>query len=522
VTAASSTPGRDVREAQAEPSALRLAGITKTFPGVLANDAVSLDVKKGEILGLLGENGAGKSTLMNIVYGLHRPDDGQIFVGEQLVEIRSPQHALELGLGMVHQHFMLVPDMTVAENIALAPSRLPGKARLKEVAASVDELSTRFGLAIDPRAVVGDLTVGARQRVEIVKLLYRGAEILILDEPTAALTPTEWHELSLFLRSMADGGRSVIFITHKLDELFGLVDRCTVLRDGKVVDTVAIDEIDKPGLARMMVGREVTLRVERPIVDPGGPVLEVKNLGIAAADEGGRPELDAITFEVRAGEVFGIAGVAGNGQTHLVESLIGLRTPTSGEIHLDGKLLEDFDPEAFSAAGGAIIPEDRHHEAVADDLSVLDNLMMKEYLAGHYARRGVIDFDAARGRAQQLVDDFGVKTPNLEVPVRMLSGGNQQKLVVARECGRGPHLMIAFQPTRGLDVGAIDAVYNELYEMKKNGGAILLISFELDEIFTMADRFAVIVDGRFVDILDGGDADPEKVGMLMGGSVAAS
>jgi general nucleoside transport system ATP-binding protein len=497
-------------------AALRLVGITKAFPGVLANDHVSLEVRKGEVLGLLGENGAGKSTLMNIVYGLYRPDEGKIVVDGREVEIRSPQHALELGLGMVHQHFMLVPDMTVAENVALTPSLMPGLSRLKDVEHEVAELSKRFGLAVDPRSTVQDLTVGARQRVEIIKLLYRGADLLILDEPTAALTPTEWHELSLFLRSMADQGRSVIFITHKLDELFGLVDRCTVLRDGRVVDTVNIGETDKPGLARMMVGREVTLRVERPIVKAGKTVLEVRGLGVE--DEDGRALLDDINFEIREGEVFGVAGVAGNGQSELVDCLIGLRRPTSGGIHLDGELLLKPDPAAFTAAGGALVPEDRHHEAVALELSVLDNMLMKEYQRPAYSKRGVINFDAARRRAEQLVRDYDVKTPNTAVPTRMLSGGNQQKLVLARELSRDPRLVVAFQPTRGLDVGAIEFVYGELNNKKKAGGAILLISFELDEIFTMADRFAVMVGGRFLQTLDSSEADPETVGMLMGGA----
>ncbi|HEY7632677.1 MAG TPA: ABC transporter ATP-binding protein [Thermoleophilaceae bacterium] len=497
--------------------ALRLVDITKTFPGVLANDRVSLELRKGEVLGLLGENGAGKSTLMNIVYGLYKPDGGEIYVNGKQVEIGSPQHALELGLGMVHQHFMLVPDMTVAENIALGPSRTPGLSRLKEVEAEVSKLSNRFGLAVDPSAVIGDLTVGTRQRVEILKLLYRGAEILILDEPTAALTPTEWHELSLFLRNMADEGSSVIFITHKLDELFGLVDRCTVLRDGRVVDTVNIEETDKPALARMMVGREVTLRVERPTVPRGRPVLEVKDLYMES-DEDGHTVLGNINFQICEGEVFGVAGVAGNGQTELVETLIGMRHPTSGQIELDGEPLTSIDPASFTAAGGALVPEDRHHEGVALELSVLDNLLMKEYQSAQYSKRGVINFDAARKHSEELIRTYDVKTPNTSVPARMLSGGNQQKLVLARELSRDPRLVIAFQPTRGLDVGAIEFVYNELNEKKKAGGAILLISFELDEIFTMADRFAVMVGGRFLRILDGGQADPETVGMLMGGA----
>jgi general nucleoside transport system ATP-binding protein len=510
------TGGDAERQSGSPGPALRLVGITRRFPGVLANDDVSLDVRKGEVLGLLGENGAGKTTLMNVVYGLYKAEAGQIFVDGREVEVRSPEDALELGIGMVHQHFKLVPDMTVAENIAMAPSRLPGLIRLKRVEREVAELCKRFGLNVDPRSTVEDLAVGARQRVEIIKLLYRGADLLILDEPTAALTPTEWQELGTFIRGLADQGRSVIFITHKLDELFGLVDRCTVLRDARVVDTVDIADVDKPALAKMMVGREVTLRVQRPIVQPGSPVLEVE--GLRVSDEEGRVLLDDISFQVRAGEVFGVAGVAGNGQTELVEALIGLRPADAGEIRLDGKTLKRLNPITFTDAGGAIVPEDRQREGVALELSVLDNLLMKEFARGRFAKRGVIDFDAARERSETLVRKYDVKTPNVNVPVRLLSGGNQQKLVLARELGRDPRLVIAFQPTRGLDVGAIEFVYNELNDKKKAGGAVLLISFELDEIFTMADRFAVMVDGRFLRVLDGAEADLETVGMLMGGA----
>ncbi|HEX3316476.1 MAG TPA: ABC transporter ATP-binding protein, partial [Solirubrobacteraceae bacterium] len=431
-----------------------------------------------------------------------------------------PEDALELGIGMVHQHFMLVPDMTVAENIAMGPSLLPGLTRLKGVERRVGELSRQFGLNVNPQSTIEDLTVGARQRVEIIKLLYRGADLLILDEPTAALTPTEWHELGQFIRGLADEGKSVIFITHKLDELFGLVDRCTVLRDARVVDTVDIADTSKPELAKLMVGREVTLRVERPIVQAGDPVLQVE--GLRVADDEGRVLVDDIGFEVRAGEVFGVAGVAGNGQTELVEALIGLREPEAGEIRLNGERLRKLDPRTFTDARGAIVPEDRHGEGVALELSVMDNLLMKEYARGRFAKRGVIDNDASRKHSEKIVRDYDVKTPNVNVPVRLLSGGNQQKLVLARELSRDPRLVIAFQPTRGLDVGAIEFVYGELNDKKRGGGAVLLISFELDEIFSMADRFAVMVDGRFLRVLDGGEADLETVGMLMGGAEEAA
>jgi ABC-type uncharacterized transport system ATPase subunit len=503
-------------ERAARAPALELAGITKRFPGVLANDHVSLEVARGEIHGLLGENGAGKTTLMNIVYGLYQPDEGEIHVRGERVAIRSPQHAVELGIGMVHQHFMLVSDMTVAENVAMAPSRGPRLTRIDEVERRLSDLSRQYGLEVDPRAVVQDLPVGARQRVEILKLLYRGADLLVLDEPTAALTPPEWHELADFLRSMSDQGKSVVFITHKLDELFGLVDRCSVLRDGRVVGTVPVAETDKPGLARMMVGREITLRVQRPIVEPGAPVLDVQQLSLV---EDGRALLDDITFQVRQGEVFGVAGVGANGQNELVDVLMGLSRPTAGEIRLDGEVLGGLTVRSFTARGGAVIPEDRHRDGVALELTVLDNLLMKEFDTGAFSRRGVIDLNRARRHAERLVAEYDVRTPGVGVPMQQVSGGNQQKAVLARELSRNPRLLLAFQPTRGLDVGAIEFVYGKLNEQKRGGAAILLISFELDEIFSMADRFAVMVGGRFLQVLDAHEADPERVGLLMGGEV---
>ncbi len=505
------------RAGPGEEPRLRLAGITKRFPGVLANDDISLEVRGGEIHGLLGENGAGKTTLMNVVYGLYRPDDGQIFVDGQEVSIRNPEHAVELGIGMVHQHFMLVPDMTVSENVALGPSRGPGLSRLEEVDERLEELSEQFGLPVDPHAVVEDLALGARQRVEIIKMLYRGADILILDEPTAALTPPEWRELSAFLRSLAEQGKSVIFITHKLDELFGVTNRCTVLRDGRVVGTASVHETDKASLARMMVGREVTLRIERPRLEPGKPVLQVSGLTLA---DGDRLALDDISFEVRERQVFGVAGVGGNGQSELVETLLGLRRPTSGEIRLDGERLEKLDPRSFTRKGGAAIPEDRLREGVALDLSLLDNLLMKEFSGPTFSRHGVIDFKKARQRCERLVSQFEIKTPDLEVPMAQLSGGNQQKTVVARELSRDPRLVIAVQPTRGLDVGAMEFVYEQLNERKRGGGAILLFSIELDEILSLSDRIAVIVGGRFLRVLDVEEADPQTVGLLMAGEEA--
>jgi len=489
--------------------------VSKRFPGVLANDDVSLDVRQGEVLGLLGENGAGKTTLMNVVYGLYRPDGGEIRVNGEAVDIRSPHHAVELGIGMVHQHFMLVPDMTVAENMTLAPSLFPGLSRLSSAKKKIEDMSAQFGLRMDADAVVEDLSVGARQRVEIIKLLYRGANILILDEPTAALTPHEWRDLAHFLRRMADDGKAVIFITHKLDELFGLADRCTVLRDGRVVGTVDTESTDKRELARMMVGREVTLRVERPVLDPGEPVLQVR--GLAADDDRGKRAIDGLEFVVREHEVFGIAGVAGNGQEELVDTLMGLRHPAAGELEVEGRRLERLSPEIFTDFGGAVIPEDRHRTGVALELSVLDNLLMKDRQRMEFTRRGMINFGLAREYCERLIAEYDVRTPSTKVPMRQLSGGNQQKAVLARELARKPRLVVAFQPTRGLDIGAAEFVYRRLNQEKEAGAAILLISFELDEILSLADRLAVISSGRLLRTLETADADLETLGLLMGG-----
>lgn len=499
--------------AAAGPSALRLEGVTKRFPGVLANDRISLEIKRGEIHGLLGENGAGKSTLMNVVFGLCEPDEGRIEVDGAPIRIRNPRQAMDAGIGMVHQHFKLIPDMTVAENVALTPSLLPRKSKLSDIGERIGELSRRFGLAVDPEATIERLTLGEQQRVEIVKMLYGGARVLILDEPTAALTPPEWIELAGFLRSLTQQGSSVVLITHKLDELFGVADRCTVLRDGRVVDTLEMAVTDKPALARMMVGRDVNLRAERIHCEPGRSVLEVDDLTLV---DGGRMLLDEISFEVREREVLGVAGVSGNGQVDLIEALVGLRGPTSGSIRIGGELLGDG-PRGFMAAGGAVIPENRHRDGISSELSLQDNLMLKELGHPPYSRRGIIDQAAVDGRCASLVAEYDIRTPSLSTRIGQLSGGNQQKAVLARELGRHPSLLIAAQPTRGLDVGAIEFVYARLADQKRRGAAILLLSIELDEILSLSDRIAVMVGGRILRILDNADADPERIGLLMGG-----
>jgi general nucleoside transport system ATP-binding protein len=498
------------------PPLLRMTGITKHFPGVVANQGVELEVRRGEVHGLLGENGAGKTTLVNILYGLLQPDEGQIEVDGAPVAIRSPREAMTLGIGMVHQHFMLVPDMTVAENVALGlKSTRPPLARLGDVSARVTELSLRYHLKVEPNDMIEDLSVGMQQRVEILKLLYRGAQLLILDEPTSVLTPPEWQELSGVLRSLVEEGRSAIFITHKLDELLSVADRCTVLRDGAVVGTVDVAGSSKATLARMMVGREVVLRVERPLLEPGDVVLEVRDLSLI--DDRGKPKLEGLSFVVREREILGVAGVDGNGQHELVEVLVGMRQPTTGEISIGGRRAPGLTPREFAERSGAVIPADRQHTALALDLSLMENLMMREFADRPYTERGVLSLGAMRDRAEDLVADYDIRTPNVLVRMRQLSGGNQQKTVLAREFTRSPKLLIASQPTRGLDVGAMEYVYQRLLDHKKGGGATLLISTELDEILSLSDRIAVIVEGRFLRILDADDVDPEVLGLLMAG-----
>jgi len=500
------------------PPLLRMEGITKRFPGgVVANRDVTLEVARGEIKGLLGENGAGKSTLVKILYGLFHPDEGTIEIDGNPVRIRSPKHAVELGIGMVHQHFMLVPTMTVAENVALGlRSRRPPLSDLKDVSRRVAELSERYGLRVEPDQCIEDLSVGLEQRVEILKLLYRGAELLVLDEPTAVLTPQEWHDLAATLRALTEQGKAVIFISHKLDEQLEVADTCTVLRDGVVVGTVRTQDVDKATLARMMVGRDVVLRVDRDALAPGEPVLDVE--GLCLAVDGGRRLLDDITFQIREREILGVAGIDGNGQRELVETLTGVRRATSGRIRVLGKAEDALSPLVYRRHGGAVIPEDRQRTGIALDLSVGDNLMLKDYRSAPYSRRGMVSGATTKEHCDAIVAEYDVRTPSTAVVMRQLSGGNQQKAVLARELCGHPKVLIASQPTRGLDVGAMEFVYARLLEHRAQGGATLLLSSELDEILSLSDRIAVIVGGRIVRVLDAHEADAETLGLLMGGA----
>ena len=498
---------------------LRMQGIRKTYPGVVANDDVDLDVRSGEIHGLLGENGAGKTTLMKILYGLSQPDAGSIEIKGRPALLRSPKDAVEAGIGMVHQHFMLVPDMTVAENVALGyrTEKYP-LIDLAAIAADVRELSRQHGLEVDPDAVVEDLSVGARQRVEILKLLHRSAEILILDEPTSVLTPQEWEDLAQVLRSLVAEGRAAVFITHKLDEVMAVADRCTVLRDGAVVGTVEVKDTDKASLARMMVGRPVVFRAARVDAEPGEAVLEVENLSLTGS--GGQAVLDGITFEVRAGEVLGVAGVDGNGQTELVDVLTGMTRPTTGRILIGGTEVDRLTPAGFRRRSGGVITEDRHKTGLALDLSLRDNLIMRDYRDPPLSSRGLLELASIRDHCVNLIRRFDVRTPSQTIRMSQLSGGNQQKSVLARELYAAPNLLVASQPTRGLDVGAMEFVYSTLLDRKRAGSALLLISTELDEILSLSDRIAVIANGRILRILAAEHADAETLGLLMGGEGA--
>jgi ABC-type uncharacterized transport system ATPase subunit len=497
-------------------TSVRMVAISKRFGDVQALRAASLEVRPGEIHGLLGENGAGKTTLMNVLYGLLQPDEGGIEIGGRPVRIGSPRDAIDLGIGMVHQHFMLVPDMTVAENVSLGlHSKRPPLSVVPEARSRIGELSRRYRLGVRADDVIEALPVGLQQRVELLKILYRDAEVLILDEPTAVLTPIEWQELAGILRALAAEGRTIILITHKLEEVLEVADRCTVLRDGERIGTVDARQATKATLAKMMVGREVVFRVERPVVELGPPVLEARGLGLVGPD--GRELLADLDFDVRAGEILGVAGVDGNGQDELVEVLTGMRPPTSGRVLIGGGDATDTTPGQFVRQGGAVIPADRHRTAVALDLSVMENLLMREYRQPRYLRRGMLRRGAMAQRSAELLAEYDIRAGGVDAPIRQLSGGNQQKAVLARELSRSPRLLIAAQPTRGLDVGAIEQVYARLLSHKRAGGATLLISSELEELLSLSDRIAVMVGGRFLRVLDPAATDMETLGLLMGG-----
>jgi ABC-type uncharacterized transport system ATPase subunit len=499
------------------PPLLELRGITKAFPGVLANDNIDLTLNEGEIHALLGENGAGKTTLVNILYGLYTPDEGEIYFRGSKIEIQDPDDAIQQGIGMVHQHFMLVPVFTVTENVMLGVESMRAGVFLdREVAAErIREISSRFGLQVDPDAMVEDLPVGVQQRVEIIKVLYREADILILDEPTAVLTPQEVVELFKVIRSLVDQGKSVIFITHKLKEVLSIADRITVLRDGRVVGSTTPNEATEASLAKMMVGREVILKVDKEPATLGEIVLEVDDLQVL--DDRNLLAVNGVSLELREGEVLGVAGVQGNGQTELVEALTGLRQVESGRVVILGQDTTGASPRSIREVGSAHVPEDRQQDGLVLSFPVSENLVLNTYYEPPFAKGLNLQHDEIDKVAQDRVEMFDVRTPSIFIPVSSLSGGNQQKVIVAREFSRPIRLLIASQPTRGLDVGSIEYIHSRIMLKRNEGCGILLISPELDEIMSLSDRIAVMFEGQIVAVLPAEEATREQLGLLMAG-----
>jgi simple sugar transport system ATP-binding protein len=500
----------------AEAPLLELRGITKRFPGVLANDNVDFDLQRGEVHALLGENGAGKSTLMNILYGLYTPDEGEILLNGTRVTLGSTRSAIEQGIGMVHQHFMLIPVMTVAENIVLATEPRRNVVILDYDAARkrVRELSERYGLAVDPDARIDRITVGQQQRVEILKALYRGAEVLILDEPTAVLTPQEAKELFEVLRSLKTQGKSIIFISHKLNEVLEIADRITTLRRGVVVDTIAAEGATEESLARMMVGRDVLLRVDKKASQPAEPLLQVE--GLRVIDDRGLEAVRDVSFEVRAGEIVGLAGVDANGQSELIDVIAGLRHAQGGRVVVEGKDVTNASARDALESGVGHIPEDRHRRGLVLPFSLVENLALHGYRYAPNSRWGLLNPRAMLERARRLLGEFDVRGGSPTTPAGALSGGNQQKIVLAREIDGDPKVLIAAQPTRGLDVGAIEFVHRRLVEQRDAGRAVLLVSLELEEILSLSDRILVIYEGRIVGEFPP-TATEEELGFAMTG-----
>jgi simple sugar transport system ATP-binding protein len=496
---------------------LRMVDIVKRFPGVLANDRVSLQVKSGEIHALLGENGAGKSTLMRQLYGLYRPDSGEIVIDGQPRRFNSPADAIRAGIGMIHQHFMLVPALTVAENVALGlhSSREP-MLDLDRVAARIRELSEKYGLKVDPDSYIWQLAVGEQQRVEIVKALYRGAALLVLDEPTAVLTPQEVDDLFVTLRQMSKDGHALIFISHKLHEVLAISERVTVLRDGRNVGmpSAPTANMTRTALARLMVGREVLLHYDIPPAQAGEVRLKVDSIFVKG--DRGHDALRGVSLEVRAGEIVGLAGVSGNGQRELAEALAGLRPIRQGHVVLNGQDVTSRPPSDRIEAGQAYIPEERMRDGTIRDFSVAENLILVDHGRAPYSRGSFLDFATIARRSAELVNTFNVKTPSLQTTLKSLSGGNIQKLILARELSRQPQVLIAAQPTRGVDIGATEYIHQRLLEQRRAGTATLLISEDLDEIRALSDRVAVIYEGRIVGMVPG-QTPAEEIGLMMAG-----
>lgn len=501
---------------ESPPVVLEARGLTKRFPGVLANDHIDLKLHKGEVLGLLGENGAGKSTLMNLIYGIYQPDEGEILVNGQVAHIHDANDAIALGIGMVHQHFQLVPILTVTENVMLGNESVRGPFLDRRAAKKrILEISKQYGLDVDPDALVQDLPVGVQQRIEIIKALYRKADILILDEPTAVLTPQETEGLFGIMRTLLERGVSIIFISHKLKEVLEICDAVTVLRLGKVVGHADPKQSTEESLASMMVGREVILQVEKGEPLLGEPVLTITDLNVR--DDRKLLSVDHLSLEVRGGEILGIAGVQGNGQTELVEAITGLRKVESGQIIIDYIDVTNTSPRRVTQVGVAHVPEDRQKNGMVASFPVKDNLVLQTYYISPFAIGIIANEKAKEENARKLVKQYDVRTPSIYAAMSTLSGGNQQKAIVAREFSRRSHLLVAAQPTRGLDVGSIEFIHKQIVKMRDEGMAVLLVSTELDEIFSLSDRIAVMYAGHIIDTLSIHEATRENVGLLMAG-----
>jgi general nucleoside transport system ATP-binding protein len=497
---------------------MKMVGIVKRFPGVLANDHVDFDVKAGEIHALLGENGAGKSTLVRQLYGLYRPDEGQILINGQPQTFHSPQDAIAAGIGMIHQHFMLVPSLTVVENVALGLKSSRGMILdLDRVEKRIIDLCKQYGLKVNPRAYVWQLAVGEQQRVEILKALYRGAALMVLDEPTAVLTPQEVDDLFDTFRQMSQDGHGLIFISHKLHEVLAISHRVTVLRDGQVVGECKTSGVTKTELAQMMVGRPIILQYEVPPPVKGETRLEIQDLHVAG--DQGSEALKGVSLEVLSGEILGLAGVSGNGQRELAEALAGLRPVKQGKVILGHKDVTHASPSVRIAAGQSYIPEERMREGVIKDFSVADNFILQDHGKAPYSKGTFFNFKNIQNEAGKMVKAYNVKTPSLETPIKNLSGGNIQKLILARELSRRPQVLIASQPTRGVDIGASEYIHQRLLEQREAGTATILISEDLDEILALSDRIAVIYEGKIVGIVDRKTAKIEQLGLMMAGVV---
>jgi simple sugar transport system ATP-binding protein len=496
---------------------LELKGITKQFPGVLANDHIDLTLNKGEILALLGENGAGKTTLMNILYGLYDPDEGNIFINGEEVKIESPNDAIRAGIGMVHQHFMLIPVFTVTENVMLGEESIMYGDFLdrQKAAKKIREISESYNLQVTPNDYVRDLPVGVQQRVKIIKLLYREAEILIFDEPTAVLTPQEADELFSIMHSLSDQGKSIIFITHKLREVLDIADRVMVIRRGAVVGETTPDKADQNKLASMMVGREVSLEVEKTDKEPGALVLSVKNLVVA--DKFNNIIVDDVSFDVNAGEILGVAGVQGNGQTELLASITGLEKPAEGSVTLLGEDITKASPRKITELGSAHIPEDRQKDGLVLPFPVAENLVLCTFYKEPFSKGVILQYNKILEQANKLIENYDIRTPDALTQVSCLSGGNQQKVIITRELSRPVELLVASQPTRGLDVGSIEYIHKQLVKKRDEGVAVLLVSPELDEVMQLSDRIAVMYRGKIVADLPNKDVTKEQVGLMMAG-----